>query len=400
MYTEHKICRACGSSDLVEVLDLSVQPPANDFALEGEPRKGWAPLAVKLCNVCSLAQLSVVYDPKILYSDYPYLTSRSTTMMKHFQIIATDLKNETGSDLSECNIMEIGSNDGTLLQHFKNLGVKSVMGVEPAENLAAIANANGIPTINAFFCEFCAQCATELKFRKPDIIIARHVFAHVDDWKGFVKALEIVSHDDTIIIIEVPDTAKMLESNSFDQCYHEHLSYVTPKAVAALLLETPFFLDRVIHYTIHGGSIGMVIRKKFNGGIVKHDGPTKADWLNFASRSQVLISLMVDAVEAYTLKGKTFAGYGASAKSSVWINACGWNSKDIDFIVDSTPQKQGRISPGSDIPIVSESELLKRMPDYCIIFSWNFAEEIIAKNKAYSDAGGKFIVPIPEIKIV
>lgn len=398
MITERKTCRACGSSELVEVFDLGIQPPANDFAREGDARKAYAPLIVNYCNICSLAQLSVVYNPNILYADYPYVTSRSEMMRKHFHLIAAELNRQHGN-LSECSVMEIGSNDGTFLEYLRNVGVKKVFGVEPAENLAAIANANGIETACAFFGVEFSDRANRVDFVRPDIIIARHVFAHTDDWKGFIAGLAACSHNETIIFIEVPDTERMLQSNSFDQIYHEHLSYVTPQAVEALLLETPFSIRNIVKYDIHGGSIGIILHKTVDAGSFGYGGPTGTDWLNFSARCVSLMENMADAVESYTKQGKTFAGYGASAKSSVWINAVGWTAKQIGFIVDSTPQKQGRISPGSNIPILPESELLKRMPDFCIIFSWNFADEIIFKNQDYIKSGGKFIIPIPHLKV-
>ena len=397
MYNERTNCRACGSANLIEVFDLKIQPPANDFTIQGDSRKGYAPLKVNFCEACSLAQLNVVYDPSILYSNYPYVTSRSATMKAHFGRIAKDI--DALTPLKECSIMEIGSNDGTLLKYLKELGVKSVLGIEPADNLAAIANANGITTINDFFGLQFSGYASRVDFERPDIIIARHVFAHMDDWKSFISILDQCCHDKTIVFIEVPNTADMLKSNSFDQIYHEHLSYVTPKAVAALLSGTGFHIHGVISYSIHGGAIGIFIRKEAPVIECNLDlyEVTQDDWINFSDRSK---NLIFDLSEFVSDETGTFSGYGASAKSSVWINACQWTSKEIGFIVDSTPQKQGRISPGSDIPIVPESELLKRMPDYCIIFSWNFCNEIIANNKAYTEAGGKFIIPIPEIKIV
>jgi SAM-dependent methyltransferase len=231
---------------------LGVQPLANDFRKDGELRAGHVPLKVLLCPKCSLGQLSVVVDPTVLYANYSYVTSPSLTMQDHFNRLLTDISAETNAQ----TVLEIGSNDGRLLKTMQDLGY-SVLGVDPAENLAEIASANDVPTETGFFGEALTRYLAQY-----DIVIARHVFCHVDDWHDFVRGLEAVSHKDTLICIEVPYAGDMLKNCEFDTVYHEHTSYLTLKAVTALLKPTTLQLYRVIRYPIHGGAILLMLRRK------------------------------------------------------------------------------------------------------------------------------------------
>ncbi len=397
MYTNHTRCRACKSEKLIPVFDLGIQPLSNDFVKEGEPHAGYAPLKVLFCEKCSLAQLSVVVDPAILYNHYSYVTSPSQMMRDHFRNLITDIAKETDGK----NVLEIGSNDGRLLKMMKDGGGYNVVGVDPALNLAAIATENGIQTIRGMFCSALASTLS-----KVDIVIARHVFCHVDDWQDFIAGLELVSHPDTLICIEVPYVGDTLKKCEFDQTYHEHLSYLSINAMRALMEPSNLRLDRVIRYSIHGGAILLMLRRKdapiqiVSLGDLEKENITSQDWAKFSAEARDQIGRLKATVDCIHAQGKTVAGLGASAKSTVWISACEFTRKDISFIADNTPQKQGTFSPGTDIPVVDEGAVLRDLPDYLIVFCWNFWGRELWEKFAFARAKGlKFIVPVPKIQV-
>lgn len=421
MYKLHKHCRACGlgkvttpngikvekpDEKLISVFDLGLQPLANDFVKPGGEHAGFAPLEVLYCPRCSLAQLSVVVDPFVLYHHYNYVTSTSETMHQHFERLYQDLMQEQDGKLG--HVLEIGSNDGAFLKFLKgnqnvySKGVLSVTGVDPAENLASAANTDGIHTICG---KWGSRLATYLPFHQ-NTIIARHVFCHVDDWQDFIAGLEVASDKNTLVAIEVPYVRDLLEFHAFDTIYHEHLSYLSLKSVNRLLENTKFKLYGYIKYDIHAGAILLLLRRREyeqTEKVLSHvadDEITEQDWRKFAYNSHNVMNELKREVLGFQTNKKRVCGFGASAKSTVWINACGFTKRQIQFICDCTPQKQYCLSPGTDIPIVDEGALLREMPDYCIIFAWNFCSEILEKNKLYREKGGKFIVPIPTLRII
>ncbi len=414
MYTLQRQCRACGYGEavtapgiksasnnerLIPVFDLGIQPLANDFKKDGEEHSGYAPLQVLFCPNCSLGQLSVNVDPAILYNRYCYVTSTSATMKAHFKLLAKELKNHF---TSTATVLEIGSNDGRLLKCLRDEhGFSNVYGIDPAANLVSDANKQGIETVQGLFNEKSAVAWAE-RYGTADIILARHVFCHIADWKGFIRAVKHVSNRDTLIGIEVPHTKKMLENAEFDTVYHEHLSYLTLKSVVALLRGSGLHIHNVTEYEIHGGTIIIWIRNDDHMGIpevgvqpmIDSENITIESWKEFGVKSKINIEFLSGKVANLAAEGKTVCGFGASAKSTVWVNACGFNRKQIRFITDTTPWKQWTLSPGSDIPIVDEGALTRELPDYAILFAWNYAKEIIANNQAYLDSGGQFIIPI------
>lgn len=419
MYRLHSHCRACGyarkaSPDyikkegsvekLMEILDLGIQPLANDFKKYTDEHAGYAPLKLLMCPRCGLAQLSVVVEPAILYKDYPYVTSRSATMENHFSMLLHAIRLET----QPLNCIEIGSNDGHFLEFCQNHNVLKVFGIDPAENLATAANESMIRTVVGEFNKRTAEVAMS-NIPCPDLVVARHVFCHINEWNLFMVDLErLASEERFLAVIEVPYALDMIANGSFDQVYHEHLSYLHVGAMAHLLEHTPFKIQRVEHFPIHGGSIAIMIRRKdwphppheSVQRCIQREESIQGKWLEFAAKSSALMcSLESQVINAKQL-GKSVCGYGASAKSTVFLNACGFKRKDIQFICDSTKQKQGRLSPGSDIPIVDEGALLRELPDYAVIFAHNFASEIIQKNERYVELGGKWIVPVPECKVL
>ena len=403
-------CRACGfgpsktasgiklatSGDkLIPVFDLGVMPLANSFRKEGESNPGYYPLAVNYCPRCSLAQLSVVVDPHILYDTYAYVTSPSATMEAHFEKLIANIESDTDGN----SVLEIGSNDGRLLAMMQHKGY-SVLGVDPAENLVEAANANGVRTVKGFFGEDLARTLPQ-----SDIVIARHVFCHVDDWKDFIRGLEAVSHKGTLICIEVPYAGDTLKNCEFDQVYHEHLSFLTVRAMGELLKDSCLYLHKITRYPIHGGAILIMLKVGDLGYSIPildwKENITVEDWKAFGIEARAQIDRLRNTVQAFRAQGKSVAALGASAKSTVWINACGFTRKDIAFIADNTPQKQLTVSPGTDIPVVDEGAILRELPDYVILFAWNFwGSEIRDKFALARSKGVKFIIPVPKIVVV
>lgn len=403
MYKKHNKCRACGNTSLIPAFDLGLQPLANDFTPETGDSNGYAPLEVLFCQECTLAQLSVVVKPEILYANYPYVTSRSQTMQRHFTLLWEAIKQECHPD----SVVEIGSNDGCFLEFCRHNGAGSVMGIDPAENLKP-AGDSGIVTVCGVFDSHSAGIA-RAAMPPVDAVVARHVFAHVDDWHGFIKSLDMLATKNTLIVIECPYVVDLLKNLEFDTIYHEHLSYISIKAINRLLDGSLFHLHKILRFDVHGGAIVMMLRR--NDSEVRVD-PSVAEftaredmdfdsWLKFdddAHRKIYDLKRMV--AEAVHGQGRRVCGFGASAKSTVWINACGFTAGEIEFICDSTPQKQGRRSPGPGIPIVSEQALVLEQPDYAVCFAWNFLEDIKRTQKQYLDGGGRFIVPFPDVRIL
>jgi hypothetical protein len=412
MYKLHTVCRACGygappapgiksgePEKLIPVFDLGLQPLANDFKREGDEHAGFVPLKVLFCPRCTLAQLSVVVDPKILYANYPYVTSPSATMQEHFTRLIADIRQEQAFD----QVLEIGSNDGALLRRFQKEGASHVLGVDPAFNLTQIANNAEITTLTMQFNSFAGHEIVGMDFN-PDVIIARHVFCHVDDWHDFIRGLEILTTKNTLICIEVPYVGKLLAGVEFDTCYHEHLSYFSLKALEALLKHSELYVHKVLPYSIHGGAMMLMLRRKsFSTSscvLSATENITIKHWENFAVESKNQINRLRQTVMASVAQGKRVAGLGASAKSTVWVNACGFSRKEIQFIADNTPQKQLCFSPGTDIPIVDEGAILRELPDYVILWAWNYKDEILEKFKRARELGVKFIIPVPTIQVV
>lgn len=421
MFTIHNFCRAChyakpsgppgmksspSGEKLVEVFDLGLQALANDFCDDADEHAGFAPLKVMFCPRCKLAQLSVVVNPATLYAKYNYVTSNSNTMFAHFKLLWDCINERHGNPV---NVLEIGSNDGTLLNYLKENGAESVVGIDPAENLTTEANNRGVRSICGLFDKDTAGILSTAMPR-VDVVIARHVFCHVDDWQAFVRNLDLICQKDTLIAIEVPYVMDLLRLLQFDTIYHEHLSYLNITAVDKLLEGTPFKLDHIQHFNIHGGAIALYIRRRDYEGLADDSVAWYLDneaknlnveaWSLFEGKVRSNIAELKNFVGTLSKSGSTVCGFGASAKSTVWVNACGFTRKELKFITDTTPQKQWKFSPGSNIPIVDEGALLRELPSYAVLFSWNYKNEILEKNRLFIEKGGKFIVPIPTVQTV
>lgn len=413
MISGQKSCRACGSSRLTPVLDLGTTALANDF-LEPQEVPGYSrffPLRLLLCPDCSLAQLADVVDARALYSRYAYVTSTSRTMEGHLARLCDDLlaAGEFAPDAPP-KVLEFGSNTGNLLKQFQARGC-AVLGVEPAANISGLAARDGVPTRNDFFCERSAR-EIAAAWGAADLIIGRHVFAHIDDWRGMVRAFEALGSPRAVVALEVPYLVDFFESVQFDTVYHEHLSYVPARALQALLAGTPLELNRMLHYPVHGGSAVFLLRRRapvrpphpsVTEGLRREEELGLADpgrWGAFADRVNQVRSALPEMIRGFRRQGKRVIAYGASAKGNTLLNCCGLTAGDIDYIIDNTPFKQNRLAPGSWIPVRPPDRLLADQPDFALLLAWTYADEIIARETDYQRRGGRFIVPIPSPKVV
>ncbi len=400
MYFSLRKCRACGSSDLTPVFDLGVQPLANDFHLPDEPSAGYAPLQVLFCQTCTLGQLSVVVDPAILYRDYPYITSRSETMANHFDSLCNDILAETGPG----SVIEIGSNDGHFLSALHRSAFHPVIGVDPAENLCTKARELNFNVVCGQWGNIAASQCKNFISKPVDVVVARHVFCHVHEWRAFIEALDLVTHRNSLVCIEVPYAPDMLQRVEFDTIYHEHLSYFTLRAMDALLTDSNWYIHNVKRYPVHGGTIVVMLRNRLTSVqhttegsplvqkmIHEETNETSGDgaWELFKKRSWVKIQRLRDICRQRAQVNHMVCGFGASAKSTVWIHAAELQG-DIAFISDNTPQKIGRLSPGTRIPIIDEQAFLERKSEAAVLFAWNYAAEIVDRMSTYK---GEFIVP-------
>lgn len=404
-------CRACGSENLAEILDLGTTALVNDF-LPAERVAGYdrsAPLTLQLCRDCAFVQLREVVDPVVIYSDYAYVTSTSRTMDVHLEAL-TDQLLENGAFDTPPRVLEIASNTGQLLAKFAARGCE-VLGIEPAANISELANRDGIPTRVEFFGTATAPGLRD-EWGAADLVIGRHVFAHIDDLAGLIEALDVVAGERALVAFEVPYVVDFYRRTEFDTIYHEHLSYVSLHGIQALLADSPFMLYRADRYPIHGGSVVFQMVRR-NRGLAAHPSVaaclaeerelglhTVEAWQAFAARVKQICDGLHQLIADLKAQGARVIGYGASAKGNTLLQASRIGNQQLDYVIDNTPFKQNRLTPGTWIPVAPPERLLEDQPDYALLLAWNFADEIITREQEYQRRGGRFIVPIPTPRIV
>ncbi len=407
-------CALCASGMAArdEVLQLVPTPPANEFVSEAERAVGQdtIPLTLQLCQTCGHLQLAEIVDPERLFRRYVYVSGTSPVFVDHFRRYAAETIQRFRLD-GKSLVVEVGSNDGTLLKQYLAQGLDKVLGIDPAVDVAKAAEATGVPTIAAFVTpELAARLRSE--HGPAALVCANNVFAHAEDLRGFAEGVRSLLSDDGVFVFEVSYLADVVEKLLFDTIYHEHLAYhaVAPLAKFFDGLEMRLFdAERV---ESHGGSIRCYVSLRG----AKHEGSTRpreliaaeerqglfraSTYAEFGRRIEERGRLLRDRIESVRAQGKRVAGFGAPAKLTTLTHAFGIARDSIDFIVDDSPWKQGLFTPGSHIPVVPSSALYERAPEYCVIFAWNFADAIITKHAKYREHGGHFIVPLPELREV
>lgn len=404
-------CRICHSQKLYPFLDLGYMPIPNGFVDKKERNKLELtyPLRVCVCENCSLMQLQHVIPAEIMFRNYLYIPSTSKTMMRHFDQMSDETTKVAHARKGNL-VIDIGSNDGALLSYFKKRGL-DILGIDPAENIARDANKRGIRTMCAFFSEETAKQALE-QYGQAKIITATNVIAHIDTIHDVVKGIKTLLHPQGIFVMEAPYVIDLLDNNEFDTIYHEHLSYFSIRPLKKLFELYGMRIIDVRKQNIHGGTVRVYAAFE-NSNYAVHPRVEKfvteenlkklhlrSTYDEFARRVKVIKRDLVSFLKRIKKEGRTIIGYGASAKGNVLTNYCGITTELLDYVVDSTPYKHGKYTPGTHIPIYPESKLEKETPDYALLMSWNFADEIIEKQRTYRERGGQFIITIPYLKIV
>jgi novobiocin biosynthesis protein NovU/D-mycarose 3-C-methyltransferase len=401
-------CQVCGAATLFEAMDFGRQALANAFLrdeseIPGEPR---FPLTLCLCESCGHVQINEVVDPAVLFRNYLYVTGVSEAVQRHGRLLVELVGRTGGASLRPgAFLLEAASNDGTILSAFQRAGWK-VLGVDPAENVAAIANGRGIPTIPDFFGVRAAEAIVR-KDGPADVVLARHVIAHVAALHDFVSGLALALRDDGIAAVECSHVLPLYRGLQYDQVYHEHLGYFSVTVLRRLLGMHGLDLFAVEEVDMHGGSI-VAFAQKRGGARATHPSvermvraeaesglATREAWVGFARRAYEQREALTAELRELKRAGKRVAAYGAAAKGQVMLQFCGVGPDLLDFVVDKSELKQGRLTPGMHLPILAPEAVLARRPDVLLLSSWNYAEEIQRQQKPYLDAGGRLLHPLP-----
>jgi SAM-dependent methyltransferase len=399
-------CRVCESTEMALVLDLGETALANRFVRpeqlsEPEPKY---PLRLVLCRRCGLVQIDEEVPREVLFKDYVYFSGTSDLVHQHAERLAKSLCTQYGVHGADL-VLEPASNDGTVLKAFQRRGLR-VLGVEPAENIAAVARAEGIETVTEFFD---ANLARKLKqsHGRAKLLLARHVLAHVTDLHGFVRGIHESLAWDGVAVIEAPYVAELLCRLEFDTIYHEHLCYFSLRVLKTLFERFGLSCVDAELVAMHGGSLLLHVAHadgphhaslRLRAMLAKEESlglATLETWQKFATRVAELKEQLLHFFDDATYFGQTVVGYGAPAKANTLLAYCDIGPGHLPYIVDRSPYKQGLLTPGQHIPVRHPRCVLEDQPDVLLILAWNFADEIMAQQDAYWRCGGRFAVPIP-----
>ena len=398
-------CRSCNKEEFLEFISLNSQPPANAFLKESDfDKEVLYPLDVTCCRNCLLVQLTdESYIPRDkLFLDYAYASSISGGLRNHFTELADKIKSEFNPKV----VVDIGSNDGVLLKPLLELGCEAI-GVEPAGNLAKQANNNGLTTICSYFDRDTVNKIISNN-GKADIVVASNVFAHLDEYHDIIENVKRMLSEDGTYIVEVQYFADMIRDMTFDNIYHEHVLYYTIHSMINLFDKHNMTVYNVEKIPTHGGSIRAYISEGKSpqqsvNNLIREEKENGIDNLqtleNFNKKLQSNIEQIRELFVKLKKDNKRIFGYGAPAKSSTMINSIGLDNSNIELIIEDSPLKQGLFTPGSHIPITSPDILEKEIPDYLMIFAWNYSDEIIKKvEDKYQKLN--YIIPMPELRVI
>jgi SAM-dependent methyltransferase len=405
-------CRACGGTLSVTMADLGLQPPSNAFLPTAAAAVGekMYPLRAKVCDTCRLVQLDFDVDPRELFANnYVYFSSYSDDWLVHAQEYCRMAQRRFALG-PESLVLELASNDGYLLKNFLEMGIP-VLGIDPSETVARAALELGVPTLVEFFGEAQAR-ELAAQGRCADLVIGNNVLAHVPAINDFVAGIAVILRPDGSVTIEFPHLLTLIEHVAFDTIYHEHYSYISLYAIERVFGRYGLRIYDVDELPTHGGSLRIYASHVSLAGILdsaalrrvraKEAAAGLADshtYWQFAERVEACRTSVREFLRDARAAGKIVAGYGAAAKGNTLLNFCGLTAADVAFVADRSPHKQDKFLPGSVIPVVSPEELMRRRPDYVLILPWNLQAEIMRHLDGIRAWGGKFVTPVPAIKI-
>jgi SAM-dependent methyltransferase len=398
------VCRSCGSEGLATFLSLGLMPLANGLLTRAqldqpEPR---FPLEVAFCAACSLVQITETVPPEQLFRSYAYQSSMSDTIVRSASALAERLIASRRLDPRSL-VVEVGSNDGCLLQNYTRGGIP-VLGIEPARNIAEIAEQKGVRTLSEFFGPALAR-RLAAEYGQADIIHANNVFAHIPDLNGAAEAMACLLKPDGRAVIEVPYVKDLIDHVEFDTIYHEHVFYFSLTALVRLFARHALVVADVERIPIHGGTLRLFVGRPEGAvpsgavrGLLDEEARYGLDvvafYQDFGHAVEGVRRTLVSQLARLKAEGKRIAAYGASAKGATLLNYCGIGPDTLDFVVDRNPIKQGHYMPGVHVSIRPVAAVLDDMPDYLLLLTWNFAEEIVAQQEEYVRRGGRFILPL------
>lgn len=405
-------CRFCQTPLRHVFVDLGMSPLSNTYLTPDRLHRmePFYPLHAFVCEACFLVQLEEFETPEQIFSDYAYFSSYSDLWLSHARAYAQTMTERFGLD-SRNRVVEVASNDGYLLQYFKDCGIP-VLGIEPAANVAAVAVGKGVPTLVKFFG---AATAAELaaKGQQADLLVGNNVLAHVPDLNDFVAGLKVLLKPHGVITMEFPHLLRLMLENQFDTIYHEHFSYFSFLTVEKVFARHGLTLFDVDELPTHGGSLRIYARHAEDGS--KPDGERMEDlkrrergaglerletYAGFAEQVKETKRNLLEFLIAVKRAGKTVAGYGAPAKGNTLLNYCGIRTDFLDYTVDRSPHKQGKFLPGTHIPVFHPDHIRETRPDYLLILPWNIKDEVMEQMAFVREWGGRFVVPIPKVEVL
>lgn len=402
-------CASCGAAGLALVVDLGEQPLANSYikpssAAAPEPRY---PLKTYVCPQCWLVQVPPAVSADAIFSDYAYFSSFSDTWRAHCAAYAKQMIVQLALN-AQSQVIEIASNDGVLLSQFQPAGVK-VLGIEPAQNIAAYANEHGVPTRAMFFGKAAAQSLVGEGIR-ADLIAANNVLAHVPDLHDFVAGFAVLLKPSGTITFEFPHVLEMLKQVQFDTIYHEHFSYLSLTALQPLFAKHGLVMVDVEKLPTHGGSLRLYVKhagaeaKPAVAKLLKEETKYGLNMLSpykaFDAKVRALKSTLLATLAQLQAQGKRIAAYGAPAKGNTLLNYCGITPSQVAYTVDRNPEKQACLLPGSRLPVHAPEHLIADKPHVVFILPWNIAEEVMSQMKHIRAWGGQFLIAVPDVRLV
>lgn len=411
MNTTNNTCRFCDSYLSHTFVDLGVSPLANSYLNSEQLREmePFYPLHVYVCDSCLLVQLPVLESAENIFGEYAYFSSYSESWLKHAKEYTDLVIKRFGMDQSK-QVVEIASNDGYLLQYFKERSIP-ILGIEPARNVARAAMDIGIPTMTEFFCTALAEDMAREK-RYADLLIGNNVLAHVPNLNDFIKGMKIILAIGGVATLEFPHLMKLIDENQFDTIYHEHFSYFSFGTVSEIFSAHGFTIFDVDELSTHGGSLRIyachaddtskpvgekvinLIAAEERAGLKKLE-----NYLSFGAKVKEMKRHILEFFLDAKKNGRSIAGYGAPAKGNTLLNYCGLRTDFLDYTVDRSPHKQGLFLPGARIPIHSPDKVQETRPDYLVILPWNLKDEIMEQMSLIRAWGGRFVTLIPEVCI-